>query len=299
MDHIVEVKEQETNVLAELQTLFPSSSKTTLRRMLQAGRVIVDGEIVHSAKCNLTIGQTLEVVSRERAPPPPAKTTAGGRKIDVVYEDDDILVLDKPAGLLTVATDKMESDTLHSRAQSHVRRGTKRAWAHIVHRLDRKTSGLLVFGRYEEAKINLQTQFAERSAERIYHAIVEGRLEGEGTERCHLFEDQNHRVFKSKPEKEGSREAITHWKALSHSSKYTLVQVRIETGRRHQIRVQMSELGHPILGDKEHGSSGNPINRLCLHASRLKFKHPKTGEEVQCQSAIPSSFNRLVPISIE
>jgi len=299
----------ESQLLIEsLTQLFPECSQNKLRRMLKSGRVHVDGEEVHAAKLELHPGQVVEV--NQHGNPESAKIKldaaesrrrSGGRKLTVIYEDEDILIVEKPSGLLTVATNKLEPDTLHSRAQSHVRRNDAEAWAHIVHRLDKRTSGILVFAKSEDVKLMLQHQFADRSVERIYHAVVEGRLVGEGTVHNYLYEDRNLRVFASMPHKHGSREAITHWRsiAICPTGNYTLVRLEIGTGRRHQIRVHMADLGHPVSGDFDHSSKTDPFNRLLLNASVLGFDHPDNGERCRFKCPIPQMFRTITSESDE
>jgi 23S rRNA pseudouridine1911/1915/1917 synthase len=295
-------------LIESLAQLFPECSQNKLRRMLKSGRVHVDGEEVHAAKLELHQGQVVEV--NQHGNPESAKIKldaaesrrrSGGRKLTVIYEDEDILIVEKPSGLLTVATNKLEPDTLHSRAQSHVRRNDADAWAHIVHRLDKRTSGILVFAKSEDVKLMLQHQFADRSVERIYHAVVEGRLVGEGTVHNYLYEDRNLRVFASMPHKHGSREAITHWRsiAICTTGNYTLVRLEIGTGRRHQIRVHMADLGHPVSGDFDHNSKTDPFNRLLLNASVLGFDHPDNGERCRFKCPIPQMFRTITSESDE
>ena len=162
--------------------IHPDSSTGTLRRMLTQGRVQVDGTTVHAEKAELTSGQHVEVVARVTAadePPSRSKKTKGP-KLNVLFEDETILVVNKPAGLLSVATNKMEDDTLHSRCVAHVRaHHGERAWVHVVHRLDRETSGVMVFARHARHKDDLQRQFADRNVHRIYRAWTEGCPEAE------------------------------------------------------------------------------------------------------------------------
>ncbi len=294
------------SAMEALATLFPDSSNNKLRQMLKAGRVHIDGVETHAARQQLEPGQTVEVRQhgnpeslRIKAAMEAERSRGSGRRLEVIAEDEDILLVDKPAGLLTVATDKMEDDTLHARAQTHVSRNDDDAWAHIVHRLDRRTSGILVFAKSSEGKAILQSQFADRTIERVYHAVVEGCLEGEGTVRNHLFEDRNLRVFASAASKRGAREAITHWRAVAHGEMHTLVRLHIDTGRRHQIRVHMADLGHPVAGDGDHGARSDPFNRLLLHASQLGFDHPADGEGCLFEAPMPAEFRRLAPADAE
>jgi len=267
---------EETAVLEALSRLFPDSSNTTLRRMLRAGRVQVDGQVVRAARLALAPHQILEVVPRSGSSTKAPNKTPDGRPIRVIHDD-----------------------TLHSRAQAHVQRRTKSAKAHIVHRLDKRTSGLLVFARSKEAKWNLQTQFSERTVQRIYYALVEGHLQGEGTIHNHLFESRTLQVSECSSGKPGAREAITHWEAVAVGRNYTLMRLQLSTGRRHQIRIHMANLGHPVAGDPEHGAQTDPLNRLALHAWQLGFDHPHSGERQVYESRLPRKFSRLAARKIE
>lgn len=292
MTEIHEVNE-DIILIDYLSILFPDSSRTTLRRMLQAGRIEVDGEVFHSAKHQLIKGQKIKILLHSEVKSAPSKKSAGGRPIEVLFEDEHLFVLAKPSGLLTIATDKLEKNTLHSRAVDHVKRGDKKRWAYIVHRLDKKTSGLIVFAKSEEVKLELQEQFADRKVERVYNAVVEGELDGSGVISNYLREDKRLRVLAFDSKLGGSKEAITEWEAKKKGVFYTYVRLVIQTGRRNQIRVHMADMGYPLAGDKEHGAKTNPLNRLCLHASKLSFEHPVTGEQISIIHNPPNRFLRL------
>jgi 23S rRNA pseudouridine1911/1915/1917 synthase len=208
----------------------------------------------------------------------------------VVFEDDAIIVVDKPAGLLTMATDTERVRTVYAdlRAKAAGKRPPEKIF--IVHRLDREASGLLVFAKTIEAKNLLQDQFKDHSAGRSYAALVEGRVKTkEFTIRSNLAENAAFRVYVTRNSKAG-KPAVTHVRVLKENPKTTLVEVRLETGRKHQIRVHLADLGHPIVGDKNYGSQTNPIGRLALHGSHLQFRHPRTKQMMHFDSAPPASF---------
>ena len=278
-------------LLEAIRRIHPDSSTATLRRMLTEGRVEVDGEPMHKAKQDLQAGQAVEVVARaqKQVETPRHLQPVPVVDLDVLHEDDAILVVNKPAGLLSVATDKLEEDTLHARCVTHVRAlHGESAWIHIVHRLDRDTSGVMVLARHSRHKQALQEQFAERAVHRIYRALVEGRPEGDhGTVKQHLVEDDHLNVRAVKPGFRGAREAITHWRVLDADEHVADVELLIETGRRHQIRMAMRALGCPIVGDALHGAESDPLKRVALHASALEFLHPEDDEPVRFQSQPP------------
>lgn len=282
--------EEEIILLSALQLMYPESTKSKLRKMLTEGRVLVDGTPVYKAKEILTKGNFVTIINRSEAivkspPPEPRKQFS---KLKIIFEDECILVVEKPAGLLSVATEKLEKDTLHSRCVDHVKRQSERAWCHIVHRLDRDTSGLMVFAKNREIKEHLQTQFAERDVKRLYHALVEGRPEqNEGTDSSWLIEDKHLHVKRVKSTFKGAKQSITHWRLEDHDEFVSLIEVIIETGRRHQIRMAMQFIGCPIVGDTIHGAETNPLNRVCLHATSLGFSHPVSNQFTQYDSIVP------------
>ena len=292
--------EDELILLAALELMYPQSTKTKLRKMLTEGRVLVDGNPVYKAKEQLAKGNSVSVINRSEAkvksPPPEARKQFS--KLKIISEDEYILVVEKPAGLLSVATEKLEKDTLHSRCVDYVKRQSERAWCHIVHRLDRDTSGVMVFAKNRESKEHLQTQFAERDVKRLYHALVEGRPEQtEGTDSSWLIEDKHLHVKRVKSTFKGAKQSITHWRVEDQDEFVSLIEVIIETGRRHQIRMAMQSIGCPIVGDTIHGAKTNPLNRVCLHATTLGFSHPESNQFTQYDSIVP--FANRVNIDLE
>ncbi len=211
-------------------------------------------------------------------------------RANILFEDEAVLVVDKPAGLLTIATEREKERTLYAFLFDRAKRRRPPEKIFIVHRLDRDASGLLVFAKTPEAKGLLQEQFKKRTAGRVYKAVVEGRVSDDlRTIESYLAENRAHRSY-STPDRRLGKLSITHFRVLQRSSRRTLLEVKLDTGRKHQIRVHLAELGHPILGDKVYGSGSNPLSRLGLHAARLVFRHPVTGERKQFESSCPSSF---------
>ena len=212
------------------------------------------------------------------------------KDLKIVFEDDSVIVVDKPEGLLTMATDTERLRTAYAMVRQYL--NSKRPPEHlfIVHRLDREASGLLVFAKTPEVKEHLQDQFKAHSAGRRYVAVVEGRVKADDfTIRSFLTENAAYRVYSTKNTKVGKL-AVTHVHVLKTSANYTVVEVKLETGRKHQIRVHLAENGHPIIGDKNYGSRTNPIRRLALHGAHLDFRHPVTGKLMQFDSPVPKSF---------
>jgi 23S rRNA pseudouridine1911/1915/1917 synthase len=208
-------------------------------------------------------------------------------RIRIVFEDASVIVVDKPAGLLTMATETERTKTVYAALREYVNRKRPAEKLFIVHRLDREASGLLVFAKTIEAKERLQAQFKDHSAGRRYIAVVEGRVKADDfTIRSFLTENAAYRVY-STPNAKAGKPAVTHVHVVKRNPKTTLVEVRLETGRKHQIRVHLAERGHPIVGDKSYGSRSNPIRRMALHGQRLDFKHPVTGKLMRFDSPPP------------
>jgi len=282
--------EQETELIEVLASKFPNSKRNKLRKMLTEGRASVDGKVIHKAKFIVQPGSVVTISNRESAakkspPPTPKKQHL---RIKILFEDDHILVVNKQAGLLSVATDKMEPDTLHSRVVDYLRIENEKNWAFIVHRLDRETSGVMIFAKHKRHKEYLQEQFAQRGVHRVYHALVQGVPDRNGgTIHEWLLEDKFLRVKSVNKRNPNAKEAITHWSIEDNDDFASLLMLTIETGRRHQIRVGLANMGHPVIGDEQHGAEGNPIGRIALHASALELLHPETDDPIRFEATIP------------
>jgi 23S rRNA pseudouridine1911/1915/1917 synthase len=273
-----------------LRALYPASSRRRLKRWLEDGRVRVNGAVVRRGDAAVGAHDRVQLA----AAPGPEFPAA----LRLVHEDADLLVVDKPPGLLTIATARERERTAYRMLAAYVAGGPSRRAApgtprlFIVHRLDRETSGLLAFAKASRAKRLLQAQFAARTVERVYVAVVEGRVrEAAGTLRGRLVEDHALRVRPAAGAGTG-RQAITHYRVLESRPLFTRLELRLTTGRRGQIRAQLAALGHPIAGDRDYGSRRDPLRRLCLHATRLAFVHPRGGW-VRFESAVPAGFLRL------
>ncbi len=263
-----------------LHTLFPGTSGRRLKQWLELGRVRVNGAVVRRGDVAVARGDRVELGAPPPAPIPPP--------LRLIHEDAEILVIDKPPGLLTIA-DASERERTAYRLLRDWLEGREAGRIFVVHRLDRETSGLLVFARTHRAKETLQNQFRMRTPERLYVARVEGAVrEATGTLTSRLVETRALRVRPSRDTREG-REAITRYRVLTRAEDSTLLELTLVTGRRGQIRTQLAELGHPIVGDRAYGSRRNPLERVCLHAVRLGFVHPD-GRRVAFESPPPSEF---------
>ena len=272
-------------LLEALQTRFPDSSKTTLRQLLQKGRVSVNGAVEKDAKLVLDDDDIVDVGAKptQRALPP---------GVTVLHEDDAVIVLLKPHGLLTVATERERENTLQAGLNRYLA-GGGRERIHVVHRLDRETSGVLVFAKTFPAREALKEQFAEHSADRLYIAVVEGTMSSpEGTFRSNLLEGRDLRM-RSVAAHADAKLAVTHYRTVEVKAPYSMLEVTLETGRKNQIRAHLSEAGHPVVGDQFYGATTNPLDRLGLHAKLLGFTHPTTGKRLSFTAPIPHVFRDL------
>lgn len=225
---------------------------------------------------------------------PPKKYQPKG--LTILYEDADIIVVDKIQGLLTIGTDREKEKTAHFLLNDYVRKGNERSRnrVFIVHRLDRETSGVLIFAKNEETKIYLQDYWQEFSKK--YVAVVHGRLrDKEGVITSNLLENKAFRVYSVKDPNKG-KFSKTGYRVLKESDKYSLLEVNLFTGRKHQIRVHLSEKGHPVVGDKIYGGADSDTKRLALHASSLTIIHPYTQKEISFTTEIPAYFKTLVKL---
>ncbi|MEG2322260.1 MAG: RNA pseudouridine synthase, partial [Bacilli bacterium] len=194
--------------------------------------------------------------------------------LDIIYEDKDIIVVNKPYGLLSISTNNENDETMYRKVSDYIKKDDPHNKIFVIHRLDKETSGLIMFAKNAKIKELLQASWNELVIKRTYLAIVEGKLES-GTIKSYLKENKALMVYSTNNTSEGKL-AITNYKMLKQSTNYTWLEVEIETGRKNQIRVHMSDLGHPIVGDMKYGSKTNPYNRLCLHAYSLIITNPYT-----------------------
>lgn len=206
------------------------------------------------------------------------------KKLNIFYEDKDIIVIRKDERVLTVSDGK-SFNTLYSEVYDYLHKKNQRVF--VVHRLDRDTSGLVLFAKSDRVKSIMQDNWDK--VIRKYYAVVCGKLNGEGEVKQYLSEDKTLRVYVSNK----GKLAITNYRCLNVSSAYSLMDVLIKTGRRNQIRVCFSSLGHPIIGDKKYGAKKNPIGRLGLHAYYLEFNHPINNKKIVIEDEIPNDFKKI------
>jgi 23S rRNA pseudouridine1911/1915/1917 synthase len=278
-----------------LQEKLPEFSRSRVQEWIKAGRVLVGGT-VPKASLSLKGGETIAVEPMHR---PPLRAEAEDLPLDVLYQDDDVVVVNKAAGVVVHAGAGQHSGTLVNALLHHfgtlsTEGGDERPG--IVHRLDKETSGVLVVARTDAAHRSLSEQFASREVDKIYLAMVQGLPKAEsGRVEKPITRDPMHRT-KMTCRLETGRHALTDWKVLRRFTEHSLLEVKLGTGRTHQIRVHLSSLGHPILGDRVYGARGTELltDRFFLHAARLAFRSPGTGERISVEAPMPSELTAII-----
>lgn len=263
-------------------------SRNNVKSLLTRKAVTVDGKTTTHYDYALKKGQTVRILT------PDLMGQKQIRGLKILFEDDELIAVDKPAGLLSVSTDNEKEKTAYRLMTEYVRINNPKNRVFVVHRLDRDTSGVLIASKNENLKLALQENWNGLVKTRGYTAIVEGTpQEKSGTVRSWIKETKTHLVYSSGRSGDGL-EAITHYEVVCESKDYSLLKITIDTGRKNQIRVHMNDLGFPVAGDKKYGAKTDPIKRLCLHADTIEFIHPLTGKLMEFKSALPKSFLPLI-----
>lgn len=279
--------------VAEATTLLPfllatlhGKSRNNVKSLLSRKLVTVDGRPTSQFDTPLAPGQVVTILS---VPAPKADVLP----FPILFEDEHLIVVNKPAKLLSVATEQEKVRTAYRMVTDYVKNQHIDNRIFVIHRLDRDTSGVLMFAKDQETKELFQTHWNEIVTRRGYLALVEGVPSPAcSTIRSYLVETKTHMIFSGDPGP-GAKEAITNYELLRAGNGYALLDISIETGRKNQIRVHMKEMGHPVAGDKQYEARTNPIGRLCLHANELSFIHPVTGEPTTFTAKMPRDFNRV------
>ena len=268
---------------------YPGAKRTDIKKWLKFGHLSVDGVITSAFDAPVAPGA--EVLINLSRPFPRFHHP----RIEIVYEDDDVLVINKGYGLLSIATasHKKEEDA-YSILKDYVKNVDPRNRLYVVHRLDRDTSGLMMFAKSEQAQEVLRHNWNNMILERLYVAVLEGNLENDrGYVKSRLAENSRYVVYSTENPDEG-RLAVTHYEVLARGNGYTLAQFSLDTGRKNQIRVHAHDLGHPIAGDRKYGAKTSPLHRLALHARTLRFAHPVTRKDMHFTTPIPPKFEAAV-----
>lgn len=262
-------------------------SRNRAKALISNRVVIVNNAITTHPLTELKPG---DVVQLDRSK---HKMSFHSKELDIVFEDPYIIVIDKQPGLLSMSnnTRQITAQTVLNR---YLEKGGGRNTSHLVHRLDRDTSGLMLYAKDVQTQQSFINGWQELVSDRRYIALVEGELENpQGVVRSWLTEDKRF-VTHSSPVDNGGKYAVTHYNVLTSSNGYSLVECVLETGRKNQIRVHMADLGHPVVGDRKYGSGNDPVRRLCLHAFKLCFVHPVTGKRLNFETPVPACFERCL-----
>ena len=264
---------------------MPAAKRTDIKKWLKFGQVMVGGAV--TSAFDAPVGTGVEVkINLTRGFP-----LFRHPRVKLVYEDDDVIVINKGYGILSVRTNPMKrEECAYDIVRDYIKDVNPRNRLYVVHRLDRDTSGLMMFAKTEESQQVLRHNWNNMILERLYVAVLEGYLEEDkGYVKSRLAENSQFVVYSTDVPGEG-RLAVTHYEVMERGHGYTLAQFSLDTGRKNQIRVHASDLGHPIAGDRTYGASTSPIHRLALHAMTLRFAHPVTRKDMNFQTPIPAAF---------
>jgi 23S rRNA pseudouridine1911/1915/1917 synthase len=283
-----QIVERPAELLAYLLAGRPEVKRVKLRQWLKHGSIHVNGRSITRFDHALQIGDVVSIRTKKEvladALLPPA--------LKLLFEDESLIVIVKPGRMLSMATETERPETAYAFLTNYVRRNSPRARVWIVHRLDREASGLMVFAKTEAAKRALQSQWHE--AEKRYLAVVEGHPPADqGVFTSHLDESGPYKVYSGRPSKQ-TRFAVTNYRVIKRNATHTLMELKLETGRRNQIRVHLADAECPIVGDRKYGPRTDRARRLGLHASSLQFKHPLSGELLQFESPLPPELAALM-----
>ncbi len=278
---------EETELLIFLLLKITNKSRNDVKGLLRDKQIYVDNQAVTQFNHQLKPEQIVEV--KWKKSPEEQKY----RGLTIVFEDQYLIVIEKQAGVLSIATEKQKDNTAYSILSTHIKKQDPRNRIFVVHRLDRETSGLMMFAKSEKVQKLLQESWNATIEERTYLAVVEGYVQKkEDTITSYLVESKALIVYSNKNSDTGQK-AITHYEVLKSNKNYSLLKVNLETGRKNQIRVHAKDIGHPVVGDDKYGAKTDPIKRLGLHAWILAFKHPITKQDLNFETPIPTKFTGL------
>lgn len=287
----LEVK-QDGLLMEFLIASLKDQSRTTVKSLLAHQQITIKEQVVKKFDHPLKPGDVVCVHWEA------GKITLDNPMISIVFEDKYLIVVNKSAGLLSIATNKEKVRTAYSLLSEYVKKQHLSNKIFVVHRLDRETSGLMLFAKNEEVQYRMQNNWKFAVNQRKYIAVVEGKLEtgdgsGKGTIRSYLWESKALIVYSSNNPEEGQL-SVTHYQVLKSNDNYSLVECELETGRKNQIRVHMNSIGYPLVGDLKYGGHVSSLKRLALHAHVLSFTHPMTGESHDFVTPVPTAFEKLV-----
>lgn len=261
-------------------------SRNKIKATLQGRGIKVNGKVVTQFDLALKPGDKVSI-SRHKS-----SNTFKSQYAKVVYEDRWIVVVEKNIGILSMAAGH-SSLNLKTLLDDYFHKSRQKCRAHVVHRLDRDTSGLMIYAKDIDTEQILEHNWHQIVYDRRYVAVVSGEMENDNGTIANWLKDSKAYITYSSPVDNGGKYAVTHYHVLNRTTEHSLVEYRLETGRKNQIRVHSADMGHPVCGDVKYGNGDDPIHRLCLHAYMLCFTHPVTGERMEFATPIPTSFRSL------
>lgn len=264
-------------------------SRNAAKSLLVHKQILVNGKITTQYNLELQKGDIVSIMKFDQS-----RKEKRLKGLKIVFEDDDLIVIDKEAGILSVSTDKEKTRTVYGLLTDYVKKKKKLARVFVIHRLDREVSGLMIFTKSPELQEMYQRNWDILVPVYSYAAVINGVLgQKNGTLTSWLTENKNYVVFSS-PTDNGGLKSVTHYKTIKNNDRYSLLEFRLETRRKNQVRAQMKQMNCPIVGDKKYGATNNPIKRIALHAQDMILKHPVTGNMLEFKSPIPKVMQQLL-----
>lgn len=281
------VKTSNITLFAFLEEVYPSLSRNNIKHLLSSHRVSIHGAMVSQFDFILNKGDSVIVFQD------PIKRSGSKNKLPIIYEDDELIAIDKPSTLLSVSSDKEKRNTAYRLVMDYVQSKDRHTRIYVVHRIDEDTSGVLLFVKNEKLARELQDNWQSLVKKRGYYAVVEGKMEkSTGTYVDYLKENKLNLMYVTDDKKYGKL-CKTSYEVIRESEKYSLLDISIDSGRKNQIRVQLGYRNHHVLGDDKYGEPANPLNRLALHAYELSLLHPQTKKLMKFRSKMPKEFMAL------
>jgi len=277
---------EEAELLDFLFLKFPKLSRNAVKSILSGHYVAVNGAPVSQYNLKLSKDDVV-IVSKQRI------SMKKRENLPIIFENDEFIVINKPSGLLTIPSDNEKGRTAYRMVNDYIQQKDRHSRIFVVHRLDEDTSGVLMFAKNLKIKDILQKNWSDIVLERGYYAIVEGKMEKQESTLINYLKENSLNLMYVTNDKNGGKKCLTQYKVLKYKNNLSLLDVKIDTGRKNQIRVQLGHIGHHVIGDDKYGEPVDPLKRLGLHAYKLKFVHPVTKKVYEFEAPMPQEFSKL------